>query len=191
MVLLLFLWSLGTFRVWLEARHRLLLAGHPDIPTGHRGTLELAHVMAEQIDEAADKSEKLRRSKALRLTNKEIGKKLDRLGGGTIRLPGTGEAEFIRDEKPILPGSLAWLDASLLFWFVAALIIAAGQSGNLSQNVRAWLVVVFGSTALAAVLARIIGPTRRWRVLVATLLWLLCFLVGALVTVMKAYRPRR
>lgn len=190
MVLLLFLWSLGTFRVWLNARHRLLLAGHPDVPTGHRGVLELARVMTEEIDRAADKPDDLRRSQALRLTNKEIMTELDRLGGGTIWLPGTGEDDFVRDEKSALPGSFLWLDASLLFWFVAALIVAAGQSGRLSQDMRAWFVVVFGSTALAAALARVIGPTHRWRVLVSTLLWLLCFLVGALVTVTKAYRPR-
>lgn len=187
MVLLLLLWSLGTFRVWLIARHRLLLEGHSDIPVSHRGIIELARAMAEQLAEATESPEKLAPWETLGLS-KKIGEQLGRVGGGSIRLIGAGDAGFVR-EKPAVPNNLVWLDAGLLFWFAAALVIAAGQSGRIPQDMRAWF-VVFGSTVLTAALARVIGPTQRWRMLVATLLWLLCFLVGVLATVTKAYRVR-
>lgn len=160
MVLLLLPWSLGTFRVWLIARHRLMLEGHPDVPVSHRGIIELARVMAEQLAEATETPEKLRAHETLNLSNSDIGKELDRVGGGKIRLPGAGDAGFVREEQPVLPSNLLWFDVGLLFWFAAALVIAAGQSGRLPQDMRAWFVVVFGSSALTAALARVIGPTQ-------------------------------
>lgn len=146
--------------------------------------------MAEQLAEATESPEKLTPWEKLGLSNKKIGEQLGRVGGGSIRLVGAGDAGFVREEKPAVPNNLVWLDAGLLFWFAAALVIAAGQSGRIPEDMRAWFVLVFGSTVLTAALARVIGPTQRWRMLVATLLWLLCFLVGALATVTKAYRVR-
>lgn len=188
------MWSLGTFHIWLIARHRLLVKGHPDIPVGHRGMLELARAMTEEIGHKAEDLDKLEDSdepkhlEALCLTNETIEKILNRLGGGNIRLPDAGEAGFVREELPVLPGNLVWLDVSLLLWSGVMLVTAAGQSGRLAQDIRAWIVIVFGSAALAAAVARAIGPTRRWRIFLVTLLWLFCFLVGAVVTVTEAYK---
>lgn len=186
----MFFWSLGTFRIWLIARHRLLLNNYPDIPTGNRALLEVARAMVEGLGEAAEAFETPGRLEISTLTNKAIEKELDRVGGGTIRFPGAGEAGFVREEQAALPDDLLWLDASMMLWFAAALAIAAGQSGRLSEYVSVWLVTTFGGAALAAVLARMLGSTRRWRVVVAILLWVLFFLIGAVVIVKKAYKTR-
>ncbi|KAI1770104.1 hypothetical protein F4818DRAFT_433974 [Hypoxylon cercidicola] len=178
MVALLFVWTIGISVMWLRARHRLPLRGHPEVPKGWKAVILLAEAMDKELLEAEIDAHSLR--------DQEVKNQIrNHLQGGSIRF----DACLTRREVSFRRGFRNWFKYNRLleqtyankWWLTIALVSTAPvlgsmMSGLYNQPGGVFLLSIFGCVILGVLSALAIGSTLRSRLFMMSS-WFLAGLV--------------
>ena len=162
MTLLLWVWSTGTYFMWLKAHKLKALRGRTDVSRGYKSALELAATIRNDFEE--------RHEDPSQLTTTELEDKIKRnLKGGKI-----GYTSPDADEKCSLLKSL-WNPKSNLIWSLAILIACFFTITGFHY----WFKPVFPGIIVffALIYAVLLAPTPRARIFIAIVVVIFLILV--------------
>ncbi|KAI6083072.1 hypothetical protein F4821DRAFT_245572 [Hypoxylon rubiginosum] len=177
-VAILFIWTIGISIMWLRARHRLPLRGHPEVPKGWKAVILLADAMDKELMEADIDAHALR--------DQQVKNKIQKyLQGGSVRF----DAHLTRKKVNIRREIRNWFKHNRLLeltyvnrWWLIGIILSvvpvtmSMMTGIYSQPGGIFLLAIFGCAILGILSALAVGSTLRSRLFVTTS-WVLAGLV--------------
>lgn len=164
--------------MWLRARHRLPLRGHPEVPKGWKAVILLADAMDKELMEADIDAHALR--------DQQVKNKIQKyLQGGSVRF----DAHLTRKKVNIRREIRNWFKHNRLLeltyvnrWWLIGIILSvvpvtmSMMTGIYSQPGGIFLLAIFGCAILGILSALAVGSTLRSRLFVTTS-WVLAGLV--------------